>query len=303
MKLTVPALILLLSTVFSIGAQTGGMFQQDVSWSPDGKQLAFCGLHDFDNVNHKFKADIYVIGADGSGQRQITGDDRNEFYTAWAKDRIAFGVETPGIKESQIYTAKPDGTDARQITKSTGKNATPAFSRDGKRIAFVSTRDAEKYQIYVMNTDGTDVKRLTADPKVGFFNPQFSPNGKQIVYYAEKDDQKDQIWVMNADGSRPLLLTANIGHNIFPGWSGDGKHIIFSSSKRDAAAGGTYIEGSFLYVMNTDGSGLAKIGNINSFFARYSPNGKKIAYISGKFPETAIYIANADGSGAVKITK
>ena len=55
--------------------------------------------------------------------------------------------------------------------------------------------------------------------------------------------------------------------------------------------------------MNTDGSGLAKIGNINSFFARYSPNVKKIAYISGKFPETAIYIANADGSGAVKITK
>ena len=44
-----------------------------------------------------------------------------------------------------------------------------------------------------------------------------------------------------------------------------------------------------------------KLGNIKSFFARFSPDGKKIAYISGKFPQTAIYIANADGSNQVKI--
>jgi len=55
--------------------------------------------------------------------------------------------------------------------------------------------------------------------------------------------------------------------------------------------------------MNADGSALAKVGNIRSFFARFSPDGKKIAYIAGKFPETAIYIANVDGSGVMKVTK
>jgi hypothetical protein len=55
--------------------------------------------------------------------------------------------------------------------------------------------------------------------------------------------------------------------------------------------------------MNADGSSLAKLGNIKNFFARFSPNGKKIAYVSGKFPTTAIYIANAGGTGAVQITK
>ena len=40
----------------------------------------------------------------------------------------------------------------------------------------------------------------------------------------------------------------------------------------------------------------------SSYYARISPNGKKIAYLSGKFPNTAIYVATADGSNPVKIT-
>ena len=55
--------------------------------------------------------------------------------------------------------------------------------------------------------------------------------------------------------------------------------------------------------MNADGSGVTRLGNINSFFARFSPDGKKIAFIMGKFPNTGIYIADADGSNPVKITK
>ena len=277
--------IFLLATAFSVEAQTGvGMFHQDLSWSPDGKYMAFCGMHDIDRAANKFKADIFVIGVDGSGQRQITGDERNEFYTAWAKGRIAFGAETPGTKDSQIYTVKPDGTHVRQVTTGTGKNSTPAFSKDGKKIAFVSTRDGEKYQIYVINADGTGLKLLTTDPNIGFFNPQFSPNGKQIVYYAEKGDGKDQVWVMNADSSRPLLLTANIGHNIFPGWSTDGKHIIFSSTKRETDTNSSYVDGSYLYLIKPDGSGLAKLGDIKSFFTRFSPDGKKIAYFFRQIP-------------------
>jgi TolB protein len=284
--------------------QTGGsIFHQDVSWSPDGKYLAFSGMHDFDQLAKTFKADIYVIRVDGSELKMISSEIKNEFYTSWAKHRIAFSAEVRETKDSDVYVANPDGSDVRQVTSNAKKNSTPAFSRDGKKIAFVSTRDSEKYQIYTMNSGGSDVRRLTQDSNIGYFNPQWSPNGKQIVYYAEKGDRKDQVWIMSADGSNQRLLTANIGHNIFPAWSLDGKRIIFSSSNRDTTSSGSYVDGSYLYVMHADGSRLQKLGNIQSFFARFSPDGKKIAYVSGKFPSTAIYIANADGSGAVKITK
>jgi len=296
MKIFIFFTLLICSAVFEASGQTA-MFHQDVSWSPDGKYIAFTGTRDFDRATNTYKVDIYVIGVDGSDLQRLTGDDANEYYTSWAKDRIAFSSEVRGSKVSDIFTVSPDGADIRQITKGPGHNGTPSISRDGKRVVFASTRRGEKYQLYTMNADGSKVTRLTKDQTIAYFNPQFSPDGKRIVYYTDKGDGKDQICVMNSDGSNETLLTANIGHNIYPGWSPDGKRIIFSSSKRDGDSSG------FVYTMNADGSGLRKLGNIKSFFARFSPDGKKIAYIAGRFPETQIYVANADGSGAVKITK
>jgi TolB protein len=279
------------------------MFHQDISWSPDGKYLAFTGMYGFDEARRNFKADIFVMRVDGSDVRKISGDEKKDFYTAWAGQRVIFSSQKTGNADSDIYSARPDGSDVRQLTNGPGKNSTPSSSRDGKLIAFASTRDGEKYQIYMMNVDGSNVRRLTTDSSIGFYNPQFSPDGKRIVFYSEKGDGKDQVWVMNVDGSNKKMLTADIGHNIFPGWSRNGKKIIFSSSKRETNSSGSYVDGSYLYTINADGSALTKLGDIKSYFARFSPDGKKVAYISGKFPETAIYIANADGSAAVKVTK
>ncbi|HEX8734786.1 MAG TPA: DUF5050 domain-containing protein [Pyrinomonadaceae bacterium] len=291
---------------FSVFAQQPPekVFHQSLAWSPDGKYLTFTGMYDIDQKAMKMKADIFTVRADGSDLKKITGDERNEFYSSWAKGIIAFGAGAAGSRESEIYTVNWDGSNLTQVTKNAGRNATPDLSPDARRIAFISNRDGEKMQIYTMNADGSNVTRLTKDATVAFYNPQWSRDGKRIVYYSEKGDKKDQIWVMNADGSNQTLLTNNIGHNIFPAFSPDGKRIIFSSSNRDAKSDGSYVEGSFVYVMNVDGSNLTKIGGgINSYYARFSPDGKRIAYISGKFPETAIYIANADGSGAMKLTK
>lgn len=283
---------------------SSAIFYQSLAWSPDGKYLTFTAMRDMNMKDKTMKADIYVVRADGSDLKKITGDEQNEFYSSWAKNRITFGAGAAGSKDSDIYTANWDGSNLTQVTKNAGRNATPDFSPDGKKIAFISNRDGGKMQIYVMNADGSAATRLTKDAETAYYNPQFSPDGKRIVYYSEKGDGKDQIWTMNADGSNQTLLTGGVGHNIFPAFSPDGKRIIFSSSNRRAKSDGSYIEGSYVYTMNVDGSDLTLLGvGINSYFARFSPDGKKIAYIHGKFPETAIYIANADGSRLVKLTK
>jgi TolB protein len=295
--------VILLVTAPVFAQATEKVFHQSLAWSPDGKYITFTGMRDINQPGMTMKADIYTVRADGSEMKKITGDTMNEFYSSWAKGIIAFGAGTAGSKESEIYTVNRDGSNLTQVTKNAGRNSTPDISRDGKKIAFISNRDGDKQQIYTMNADGSNVTRLTKDASVAFYNPQWSPDGKRIVYYSEKGDRKDQIWVMNSDGSNQTLLTGGTGHNIFPAFSPDGKRIIFSSSNRDANADGSYVEGSFVYLMNTNGSNLTKIPSMKSYFARFSPDGKKIAYISGKFPETAIYIANADGSGAMKLTR
>lgn len=94
----------------------------------------------------------------------------------------------------------------------------PAWSPDGKKIAFESNRDTHdgNYEIYVMNADGSNQTRLTNN-KAFDMQPTWSPDGKKIIFvllhYA---GGPDQIYLMNADGSNQTNLSNNQSINSFP---------------------------------------------------------------------------------------
>jgi Tol biopolymer transport system component len=131
-------------------------FYQDVSWSPDGKALAFTLLKGG-------RWDVYAMRADGSQVTRLTNqEDVMNFYTSWSPDgrRIAFSARRGSEAKTDIYTINADGTGGRQLTTDPAGDTTPAWSPDGRRIAFVSERDGLQ-QIYVMNSDGSAQTRLT----------------------------------------------------------------------------------------------------------------------------------------------
>ena len=72
------------------------------------------------------------------------------------------------------------GGEPVQLTDSPGRDATPAWSPDGRKIAFWSGRDGNA-EIYVMNADGSDQTRLTDSPEADM-NPAWSPDGSRITY-------------------------------------------------------------------------------------------------------------------------
>lgn len=267
-----------------------------VAWSADSRHLSFTKMLMTNSRPPVMRADVYTMKPDGTDVKKVTGDEQNEFGASWSKDGklIFFGASVQGSREGNIFSVKADGTGLTQITKDIGRSGSPEVSRDGKKIVFNAEQVARKPQIYVMNLDGSGVKALTSDNTIAFFNPVWSPDGKKIVYYAEKGDNKDQIWTMNADGSNPTLLTNNVGHNFYPSWSADGKQIIFCSN-RDG-------ENEVIYSMNADGSNIKRLLKTNSTYARFSPDGKKIAFLAGKFPKTDIFVANADGSNEINLT-
>lgn len=299
-------LLVIIYTMPVFAQKTGVMFYQALDWSPDSKYLSFGALIDYDPKTDHYRTDIYVIKTDGTARQKISGDEKNPVYSSWSPDgrRIIFSVNDKTSQTSNILTVGKDGSNLTKLIQQPGEFTTPMFSPDGQKIAFMGRpQKSEKYQIYVMKTDGSGVTKLTDDPTASFCNPMWSPDGKKIVYYSDKGDQKDQVWVMNADGSNQTLLTGGVGHNIFPAFSPDGKRIIFSSSNRDGRNSESYVDGSYLYVMKPDGSDLKPLANIKSFFARFSPDGRKIAFIMGKFPESAVYTARADGSNIIRLTK
>jgi TolB protein len=193
---------------------------------------------------------------------------------------------------SQIWVVKPNGSDLRRLTHSRANNAFPAWSPDGKKIAFFrdSASDPTKSYLYVMNADGSGQRRLTSTVFDG--EPTWSPDGKKIAYHNET-----VIDTINANGTGRRQLTTEERDRSDPTWSPNGRKIAY-----------IYANGNLhpIYTMNPDGSDQRLLDSSPDIAMNpaWSPDGKKIAFLGPPGPDLqAIYTINADGSNEQQLTK
>jgi len=123
------------------------------TWNPQGTQIAFVS-------DRSGSPQIWVMGIDGLGQRQLTHESYADRPT-WSPapyNEVAYAAKTgPGqdIKILDLATSE-----VRQLTFGEGTNESPAFSPNGRHIAFSSTRSG-KTQIFTMSRTGQDLKQIT----------------------------------------------------------------------------------------------------------------------------------------------
>ena len=260
------------------------------SWSPDGRKIAFGG------AKAATLGGLRVVNADGSGLRRLTMGNR----PAWSPDgrRIAFTRSEPSRSGASylVYVINADGSGERKLT-SAGNGGRPVWSPDGRRIAFVTSR-AGSSELYVMNADGSGKLKL-AD--AGDATPAWSPDGRQLAYV-----RGYEIWVMNANGSRERRLTSGAGRDLAPSWSQDGQKIAFERrlgrrkvGKCRLCARASIFE---VWVVNADGSGQQRLTRSGAQ-PRWSPDARRIAFVSSRDGNPEIYVMNADGSGQRNLTR
>ena len=190
-----------------------------------------------------------------------------------------------------------DGSAVTQLTDHPANDTTPAWSPDGRKIAFTSTRGGTT-DIYVMNADGSDVTRLTNHPS-GSWWPAWSPDGQKIAFTGGNEDD---IYIINVDGSDLTRITNSPARDLFPAWA-PGSQIAFLRVALDDQSG---FYDFTIHVMDADGSNLTRLGE-GGFPLAWSPDGSRIAFAEGRVVgggevNRDIYTRNADGSGLRRIT-
>ncbi|MFA6109880.1 MAG: choice-of-anchor D domain-containing protein, partial [Candidatus Latescibacterota bacterium] len=252
-----------------------------------------------------------------------------------ADTRIAFASERDEAGGGEIYSMLPDGTGVTRLTNSPGIDNQPAWSPNGARLAFKSTRDGDT-EIYTMQADGSGVVRLTTSSGNDDW-PAWSPDGTRIAFHSGRGGSED-IYTMRVDGSDITRLTSNAAVDICPTWSPDRTRIAFQSNRdgnwelylisvdgstetrltSNSADDGnptftpdgrlsftsTRDGNSELYIMNLDGSGLTRLTNTAAFegYHAWSPDASKVTFTTNRDENTEVYVMNADGSSPTRLT-
>jgi Tol biopolymer transport system component len=246
--------------------------------------------------------DVWSIDPDGSGKVNLTNDpSTDDWADAVSPDGrlIAFGRETkPG--HYSLFVMNADGTGQRELATRAGFCAMPAFSPDGKQIAFAKLEGGDR-EIYVVNVDGTGLHRVAGAPKAIDTFPSWSTKG--LIAFTRYDPQGGStLYTVEPDGTGLKQLTPRAANAGDPEWSPDGKWIAFSNNQCSTCPN------SDIVVMRADGTRMTQLtSNMgHNVHVTWSPDGEKLLYMHqtsfDPFTNWDLFVMDRDGSSVVNFT-
>jgi Tol biopolymer transport system component len=251
-------------------------------------------------------------------------------YPGSVDGRLAIGSSVDG--NFDIYTVLPNGEGLLRLTTDPLFDACPAWSADGKHIAWChGVQRGGIIDVWTMKLDGSSKHQVTDLGGRSLF-PDFAPDGSRILFSSIRAGATDfDLFVVNVDGTGLVQLTSDPGFDGNPAWSPDGGQIVFTSDRTGVgqvyvmdANGGNVTQLTFddvfkdqvpdwspdgskiayaagdpgdILVMNANGSNQHTIvgGSTDDFGSAWSPDGGQIAFV--RFDDRTVRVANADGSG------
>lgn len=256
----------------------------------------------------------------GCGPGQVLGPTMTPTFTV-----TPTYTKTPTFTPTNTSTPIPTNTSTPLPTSTATPTITPTAVGSGLgKITFVQMLEGSGEgetidNIFVMNIDGTDLKQITHSKgiELSYFRPRWSPDGKKILFTRTRkgvEYYNSSLYTMNPDGSnvekispvpqyRGNINVEEVLWDVYGDWSPDGKSIIFCSNRHVIKPGGNFETEIFILDLTSFAVTQISNGYGSSEHPSWSPDGKKIAFMSNRDGDWEIYLMNSDGTGLQQLTK
>ena len=271
--------------------------------SPDGSLIAF--IADGSTIDN-----LYVMKADGTGERRLTHDGAT--LPRWVGNPARISFAGTGKDSGRVFVVNADGSGRRMVAEVEGRN--PVLSPDGRRIAFLRGpwRQAE---IWVSSVDSSNARRVAGGWEPfrrswsSAWNPAWSPDGARLAYTYGDSTRLTQIHVVKVVGSvRDSAVTDTLEFRLaaqMPAWSPDGRRLAVQSTS-------DHVKGIRIRVIDMSTREFrildmpvpkdVPVESVRDEVPAWFPDGRRIAFQSNRGRDVDIWIVNDDGTEPRQVT-
>ena len=227
----------------------------------------------------------WLFGQSTSKDVRLTLTEGTSMAAAVSPDGKVLAIDLLGA----LWTLGADGGPARRILEDGYDARMPAWSPDGRRLAFQAYH-RDTWHIWIVNADGTGLQEVTSGP-FDDREPHWSPDGTRLAFSSDRSGNYD-VWILTLASGEIRRLTTNAANDSMPAWSPDGREMAFVSDRAE--------RGIYAQAVNAATDRLVVADATTLFTPAWTPDGKTVAYVSVSGAVSQLKVGGAAVSDAAE---